>query len=187
MAAAGGQTQSLHTNSFDEALALPTDFSAPSPQHADLPAAEGGPAARSIVGRLYYVERLPRPRPQGVGPHPGSEAMGAWLKLSRKPAQAPHRGSRAKTQARIDRRVQTSSASTNSASTSRKMCRAESRQRQGAPCSSTSSAAPWRTRRDRCRPALDAITKATESGAATCSNSVSPPRAQSNVGEITSP
>jgi methylmalonyl-CoA mutase len=28
MAAAGGQTQSLHTNSFDEALALPTDFSA---------------------------------------------------------------------------------------------------------------------------------------------------------------
>jgi methylmalonyl-CoA mutase len=28
MASAGGQTQSLHTNSFDEALALPTDFSA---------------------------------------------------------------------------------------------------------------------------------------------------------------
>jgi methylmalonyl-CoA mutase len=28
MAAAGGGTQSLHTNSFDEALALPTDFSA---------------------------------------------------------------------------------------------------------------------------------------------------------------
>ncbi|HEY0600302.1 methylmalonyl-CoA mutase family protein, partial [Brevundimonas sp.] len=28
MAAAGGQTQSLHTNSLDEALALPTDFSA---------------------------------------------------------------------------------------------------------------------------------------------------------------
>ncbi|HBU34466.1 MAG TPA: methylmalonyl-CoA mutase, partial [Hyphomonas sp.] len=28
IAATGGQTQSLHTNSFDEALALPTDFSA---------------------------------------------------------------------------------------------------------------------------------------------------------------
>jgi methylmalonyl-CoA mutase len=28
MAAAGRQTQSLHTNSLDEALALPTDFSA---------------------------------------------------------------------------------------------------------------------------------------------------------------
>jgi hypothetical protein len=28
MAAAGGQTQSLHTNALDEALALPTDFSA---------------------------------------------------------------------------------------------------------------------------------------------------------------
>jgi len=28
MAAALGGTQSLHTNSFDEALALPTDFSA---------------------------------------------------------------------------------------------------------------------------------------------------------------
>ena len=28
MAAANGQTQSLHTNSLDEALALPTDFSA---------------------------------------------------------------------------------------------------------------------------------------------------------------
>jgi methylmalonyl-CoA mutase len=28
LAAVGGQTQSLHTNSFDEALALPTDFSA---------------------------------------------------------------------------------------------------------------------------------------------------------------
>ncbi len=28
MAATAGQTQSLHTNSLDEALALPTDFSA---------------------------------------------------------------------------------------------------------------------------------------------------------------
>ena len=31
MAAALGGTQSLHTNSFDEALALPTEFSAASP------------------------------------------------------------------------------------------------------------------------------------------------------------
>ena len=28
MAAVNGQTQSLHTNALDEALALPTDFSA---------------------------------------------------------------------------------------------------------------------------------------------------------------
>jgi methylmalonyl-CoA mutase len=53
MAATQGHTQSLHTNSLDEALALPTDFSARIARNTQLLAPAGEPARRGdrSVGR----------------------------------------------------------------------------------------------------------------------------------------
>ncbi|HSV01992.1 MAG TPA: methylmalonyl-CoA mutase, partial [Phenylobacterium sp.] len=60
MAAVGGQTQSLHTNSLDEALALPTDFSARISRNTQLFLQLESGQTRVIDpwGGAYYVERL---------------------------------------------------------------------------------------------------------------------------------
>jgi methylmalonyl-CoA mutase len=60
MAATAGQTQSLHTNSLDEALALPTDFSARIARDTQLFLQVESGATRTIDpwGGSYYVERL---------------------------------------------------------------------------------------------------------------------------------
>ncbi|HEY0051776.1 MAG TPA: methylmalonyl-CoA mutase, partial [Caulobacteraceae bacterium] len=60
MAAAGGQTQSLHTNALDEALALPTDFSARIARNTQLFLQLETGLTRTIDpwGGSYYVERL---------------------------------------------------------------------------------------------------------------------------------
>ena len=60
MAAVNGQTQSLHTNSLDEALALPTDFSARISRNTQLflQAESGQTRVIDPWGGSYYVERL---------------------------------------------------------------------------------------------------------------------------------
>ncbi|MEI7933416.1 MAG: methylmalonyl-CoA mutase family protein, partial [Alphaproteobacteria bacterium] len=60
MAAANGQTQSLHTNSLDEALALPTDFSARISRNTQLFLQMESGLTKTIDpwGGSYYVERL---------------------------------------------------------------------------------------------------------------------------------
>jgi len=60
MAAVLGGTQSLHTNSFDEALALPTPFSARIARNTQLIIAEetGVPKVIDPLGGSYYVESL---------------------------------------------------------------------------------------------------------------------------------
>jgi methylmalonyl-CoA mutase len=60
MAAVHGGTQSLHTNSFDEALALPTDFSARIARNTQLVLQHESGATRPIDpwGGSYYVEWL---------------------------------------------------------------------------------------------------------------------------------
>ena len=60
MAAANGQTQSLHTNSLDEALALPTDFSARIARNTQILLQVESGLTRTIDpwGGSYYVERL---------------------------------------------------------------------------------------------------------------------------------
>jgi len=60
MAAAGGQTQSLHTNSLDEALALPTDFSARIARNTQLflQMETGLTGTIDPWGGSFYVERL---------------------------------------------------------------------------------------------------------------------------------
>ncbi len=60
MAAADGGTQSLHTNALDEALALPTDFSARIARNTQLFLQEEAGVTTTIDpwGGSYYVERL---------------------------------------------------------------------------------------------------------------------------------
>ena len=60
MAATQGHTQSLHTNSFDEALALPTDFSARIARNTQLFLQQEADTCRVIDpwAGSYYVERL---------------------------------------------------------------------------------------------------------------------------------
>jgi methylmalonyl-CoA mutase len=60
MAAVLGGTQSLHTNSFDEAMALPTDFSARIARNTQLVLAEESGIANVAdpLGGSYYVEAL---------------------------------------------------------------------------------------------------------------------------------
>lgn len=60
IAAVLGGTQSLHTNSFDEAIALPTDFSAKLARSTQLILAEetGMTAVADPLGGSYYIESL---------------------------------------------------------------------------------------------------------------------------------
>jgi methylmalonyl-CoA mutase len=60
MAAACGHTQSLHTNSLDEALALPTDFSARIARNTQIQLQEESGICRPADpwGGSYFVERL---------------------------------------------------------------------------------------------------------------------------------
>src|SRR5499433_1731997 len=60
MAATQGHTQSLHTNALDEALALPTDFSARIARNTQLVLQQESGTTRSIDpwGGSFYVERL---------------------------------------------------------------------------------------------------------------------------------
>jgi len=60
MAATQGHTQSLHTNALDEALALPTDFSARIARNTQLMLQSESGTTRSIDpwGGSFYVERL---------------------------------------------------------------------------------------------------------------------------------
>ncbi|MGI8527440.1 MAG: methylmalonyl-CoA mutase [Pseudolabrys sp.] len=60
MAATQGQTQSLHTNSLDEALALPTDFSARIARNTQILLQQEAGATRIADpwGGSYFIERL---------------------------------------------------------------------------------------------------------------------------------
>ncbi len=62
MAAVHGHTQSLHTNSLDEALALPTDFSARIARNTQLYLQQETDTCRTVDpwGGSWYVERLTR-------------------------------------------------------------------------------------------------------------------------------
>jgi methylmalonyl-CoA mutase len=60
MAATQGQTQSLHTNSLDEALALPTDYSARISRNTQIVLQQEAGATRIVDpwGGSYFVEKL---------------------------------------------------------------------------------------------------------------------------------
>jgi methylmalonyl-CoA mutase len=83
MAAVTGQTQSLHTNSLDEALALPTDFSARIARNTQLILQAETDLTRTIDlwGGSYYVERLTHDlAARALGHIAEVEAMGGMAK-----------------------------------------------------------------------------------------------------------
>ncbi len=97
MAATQGHTQSLHTNALDEALALPTDFSARIARNTQLflQQESGTDAHHRSLGRLVLCRAAdPRSRRQGLGPHPGSRGARRHGESDRgRRAQTADRGS----------------------------------------------------------------------------------------------
>ena len=111
MAATQGHTQSLHTNAFDEALALPTDFSARIARNTQLFLQQESGTTKVIDpwGGSYYVERLTRQLADRAMQHINEvEAQGGMAKAIE--AGIPKlriEEAAARTQARIDSGRQT--------------------------------------------------------------------------------
>jgi methylmalonyl-CoA mutase len=111
MAATQGHTQSLHTNALDEALALPTPFSARIARNTQLFLIEESGANRVIDpwGGSYYVERLTADLAARARAHIDEiEALGGMAKAieSGLPKRRIEEAA-ARTQARIDSGQQT--------------------------------------------------------------------------------
>jgi methylmalonyl-CoA mutase len=106
MAAVAGQTQSLHTNSLDEAIALPTDFSARIARNTQLFLQLEAGATRTIDvwGGSYYVERLTHDLAARALEHIAEvEALGGMAKaIGEGLPQRRIEEAAARTQARID-------------------------------------------------------------------------------------
>ncbi|ALK10175.1 methylmalonyl-CoA mutase [Blastochloris viridis] len=111
MAATQGHTQSLHTNALDEALALPTDFSARIARNTQLFLQQESGTTRIIDpwGGSHYVERLTADLARRAWQHIEEvEALGGMAKAI--DAGIPKlriEEAAAKTQARIDSGAQT--------------------------------------------------------------------------------
>jgi methylmalonyl-CoA mutase len=105
MAATQGHTQSLHTNALDEAIALPTDFSARIARNTQLVLQQESGTTRVIDpwGGSAYVERLTHDLAKRAWAHIEEvEAPAAWPRpsrpasrrcASRRPPPAPRRAS----------------------------------------------------------------------------------------------
>ena len=111
MAAAGGQTQSLHTNAFDEALALPTDVSARIARNTQIFLQQEAGVTRTIDpwGGSYYLERLTHDLAKKAMQHIDEvEAMGGMAKaIEEGIPKLRIEEAAARTQARIDSGLQT--------------------------------------------------------------------------------
>jgi methylmalonyl-CoA mutase len=106
MAATQGQTQSLHTNALDEALALPTDFSARIARNTQIVLQQEAGATWIIDpwGGSYYVERLTYELARKAWGHIEEiESLGGMTKAIEAGIPKLHiEEAAAKTQARID-------------------------------------------------------------------------------------
>ncbi|PZQ83286.1 MAG: methylmalonyl-CoA mutase [Ancylobacter novellus] len=111
MAATQGHTQSLHTNALDEALALPTDFSARIARNTQILLSQESGTTRAIDpwGGSFFVERLTADLAAKALAHIGEvEALGGMAKAIE--AGIPKlriEEAAATTQARIDSGAQT--------------------------------------------------------------------------------
>ncbi|MTH97966.1 methylmalonyl-CoA mutase [Roseibium sp. RKSG952] len=111
MAATQGHTQSLHTNALDEALALPTDFSARIARNTQLflQQESGNDSVIDPWGGSFYVERLTADLAEKAMGHIREvESHGGMAKAIEKGIPKLRiEEAAAKTQARIDSRAQT--------------------------------------------------------------------------------
>ncbi len=111
MAATQGHTQSLHTNALDEALALPTDFSARIARNTQLFLAQESDTCRVIDpwGGSHYVERLTHELAQKAWAHIREvEELGGMAKaIDKGVPKLRIEEAAARTQGRIDSGKQT--------------------------------------------------------------------------------
>ncbi len=97
IAATQGHTQSLHTNAFDEALALPTDVSARIARNTQLLLQQesGTTAFIDPWGGSFTVERLTHDLAERARAHIArSKPSAAWRRRSKPATEAAHRGGR---------------------------------------------------------------------------------------------
>ena len=190
MAATQGHTQSLHTNALDEALALPTPFSARIARNTQLFLIEESGVNRVIDpwGGSYYVERLTADLAARAQAHIDEiEAMGGMAKAIEAglPKQRIEEAA-ARTQARIDSGEQEVIGVNVFPPTVERELRvlkvdaAEVRARQ------IEKLQRLRAERDEaaCKAALDALTEGARGGANLLQLCVEAARAKATVGEI---
>ena len=191
MAAVHGHTQSLHTNALDEALALPTDFSARIARNTQLFLAQETGACRVIDpwGGSYFVERLTHDLAARAWHHIEEvEALGGM-------AQAIDAGipklkieeAAARTQARIDSGRQTV-VGVNKHRVAQET-EIDIRAVDNSAVRTAQIEKLERLRRERddaaCRAALDALSKCAETGTGNLlAHAVDAARAMATVGEI---
>ncbi len=191
MAATQGHTQSLHTNSLDEALALPTDYSARIARNTQLFLAHESDTCNVIDpwGGSYYVERLTQELAQKAWAHiqEVEELGGMAAAIDKGVPKLRIEEAAARTQGRIDSGAQTIVGVNKYLKSEEdkieilKVDNASVRQQQLAKLEKL------RGERDEaeCQAALEALTNATEGGGNLLEMSVAAARTKATVGEIT--
>ena len=192
MAAVFGGTQSLHTNSFDEAIALPTDFSARIARNTQLhhPGGDPHPQRDRPVGRLLPDgEAHAGHGRRGLGDHRGSRGDGRHDQGGRERlGEAADRGSARRRSRRASTAARTSSSASTSTGSTRRP-RSRSARSTTPPCAKRRSKrlAEVRARRDAgaVAAALDALTEAARAGKGNLLDlAIKAMRARATVGEI---
>jgi methylmalonyl-CoA mutase len=194
MAATQGHTQSLHTNALDEAIALPTDFSARIARNTQLFCSRSPAPRGSSTRGAARLRRAPhpRPRPAGVVAHRGGRGRrrhgqgdrGRHPEDAHRGGRRPHPGAHRLRAAAGHRRQPLPGRR------GRGDRRAQGRQRRRAPAADRQARAPARRARPgrgRRRARRDHAA-AVAAVAATCRNllalAIDAARAKATVGEI---
>ncbi|WP_040567226.1 methylmalonyl-CoA mutase [Magnetospirillum molischianum] len=193
MAATQGHTQSLHTNALDEALALPTDFSARIARNTQLFLQQESGTCRVIDpwGGSYYVERLTRELAESAWAHIQEvEATGGMAKaIETGIPKMRIEEAAARTQARIDSGRQTVLGVNKYQVEDDQPIDVLKVDNTAVRASQIAQLQKLRAERDsvRCQQTLDALTKAAETGEGNLlALSVDAIRARATVGEISS-
>jgi len=193
MAATQGHTQSLHTNALDEALALPTDFSARIARNTQLFLQQESGTCRVIDpwGGSYYVERLTRELAESAWAHIQEvEASGGMAKaIETGIPKMRIEEAAARTQARIDSGRQTVLGVNKYQVEDDQPIDVLKVDNTAVRASQIAQLQKLRAERDsvRCQQTLDALTKAAETGEGNLlALSVDAIRARATVGEISS-
>ncbi len=190
MAATQGHTQSLHTNALDEALALPTDFSARIARNTQLFLQQESGTTKIIDpwGGSYYVERLTMDLAKRAWSHIEEvEKLGGMAKAidAGIPKQRIEEAA-ARTQARIDTGRQAVIGVNKYRPESEAPLEVRSVDNSAVRASQIEKLKRLRAERDEAatRRALDALTAGARGGANLLALSIDAARAKATVGEI---
>jgi methylmalonyl-CoA mutase C-terminal domain/methylmalonyl-CoA mutase N-terminal domain len=193
MASTQGHTQSLHTNALDEALALPTDFSARIARNTQLFLQQESGTCRVIDpwGGSYYVERLTRDLAARAWEHiqevEGSGGMAKAIETGIPKMRIEEAAAR--TQARIDSGRQTVVGVNKYRVEDEQPIDVLKVDNTAVRAQQIAQLERLRAERDsvRCQQTLDALTKAAETGEGNLLGlAVDAIRARASVGEISS-